>query len=641
MSKIFMNEIEAMEFFKKIRRWRQEGGIASHKEEIVKTLKSFQSNTQLATIGNILKNVSLAEWNQSGETLKSQKIALLSNFTCNQLTHYMYPLFLAEQLWPDFFVTDFDQYIYQLLDGKSAFYQFMPDITLLILDEHFIFDDLPITWNVSDLSDQLEAKSEQLQTLFDRHQKNCSGYLLFNTLPLSALSYYRLIDYKSKKQLSVLWRKFNSELVHSSLSSHRLISLDTEILLQDGVNLRDERLASYAKMYLSEDLLAGIAREAAKIGRTLAGNAKKCVVLDLDNTLWGGILGDDGIEGIALGGSAAGEAYIDFQKYLKHLQHQGVLLAINSKNDGTNVKAAFENFNDIPLQEKDFVKICANWEPKSENMTSIANALNLNLDSLVFMDDSAFERGLIRETYPQVTVPEIGGEPTDYPKHLLAPGWFNTFELTEEDYGRSTNYQSEVARKISFSSYTSLEEYLKDLNTVIDLFTPEGMTLTRAAQLCARTNQFNMTTRRYSEAQIKDMTVSPHWLVVGITATDKFGDNGMVGCIFIEKEQNLKQILIRNFILSCRVFSRGIEDAAFSYLLEKLLANGITEIYAEYIASKKNANIKDFYLKRGFEEYQQNSDHTLYRYALQKIAEQPSWIKINEKINWEKWYVNT
>ena len=247
-------------------------------------------------------------------------------------------------------------------------------------------------------------------------------------------------------------------------------------------------------------------------------------------------------------------------------------------------------------------------------------------------DIEAIERGLIKETYPQVSVPEVGEEPTDYPMHLLEPGWINVFELTAEDYTRTSSYRADAARKVEFCAHATLEDYLKELNIVIDLFVPESMALNRTAQLCARTNQFNRTTCRYTEPQIKEMAADPHWLIVCISANDKFGENGIIGCMFFEANHTQKQIWIWNFILSCRVFSRGIEDAAFSHIIENIMLKGYTEIYAEYIASKKNYNVKNFYLDKGFELYKENLKGWNYRYPLSTMKNQATWIKRNHKI---------
>ncbi|MFD0329344.1 HAD-IIIC family phosphatase [Streptacidiphilus monticola] len=295
-------------------------------------------------------------------------------------------------------------------------------------------------------------------------------------------------------------------------------------------------MSAYAKAHLGEELLARYAREVGHLGRALRGKAKKVLVLDLDNTLWDGVLGDDGADGIAAATTFRGEAFGTFQKLARQIGSQGVLLAVSSKNDQEPVLEVLRTHPDMVLRDTDFVRINANWNPKDANLRDIAAKLNLGVDSFVFADDSTFETGLVAAGLPEVAVVRLDEEPALHVEKLLADGWFDVRELTAEDRERASLYRVESERQDLLDSSGSYEEYLEQLQVRVQVSAVGDLDLARVAQLTLRTNQFNLTTQRLQPDEVRARIDDPEHLVLSVRSGDRFGDNGVVGALFAHRE---------------------------------------------------------------------------------------------------------
>lgn len=616
-----------------LRSWKRNGELGERFQELVTALEREGEPPILEKVGHVLKEVSSEEW--APVSMKTCKVAVLSNFTCDSVPHYIRALGLASGIWPTVYQADFNQYIYQLIDPASELYAFAPDITLCLLDEHIVFDELPVEWGIEDVAQAAQAKLEQLEQLIQSYTQHHSGLLVLNAIPLSTERHHSVLDYKSKARLSRQWRLFNAEIMDLAARHQSVLVLDTDVLFFESgaTTLRDPRLSYYAGMHLSEALLAAVSREAIHVTRSLLGMTKKCMVMDLDNTLWGGIIGDDGVHGIQLGDDVPGKVYVDFQKVIKRLSHQGVLLTINSKNEKENVLEAFRNHPDMVIREEDCVMIRANWEPKHENIRAMKQALNIGIDSFVFFDDNPFEREMVRRYAPEVTVPEMPEDPTGYVRTLLSGGWFNTIELTQEDQQRTEKYKQQAKREEYRSQSASLDAFLQGLNIEVDLLSPNAFRLPRLTQLNMRTNQFNLTTRRYNEAQMAAMAADDCFQIIGFQSRDRFGDNGIIGSVIVEKEKEAGAVTwwIRNFLMSCRVFSRGIETAVLHALLVQAKEQGVKAVFGEYIPSPKNGIVKDFYTKHGFEPAGTEGELQLFRHDLTDPGKPVDWIVLRTK----------
>ncbi|MCZ8513156.1 HAD-IIIC family phosphatase [Paenibacillus filicis] len=622
-----------------IRQLKSQNLLGENRTNVVHIIKENRNALFCEKIGYTFKNVTLEDWNASGEKpLKPLKVAVISNFTSDAFALMLRPLLLSEGIWPELYTAGFNQYYYELMNEHSGLYEFSPQVTVCLFDERLMLDELPREWGTADLEEACERKIEQFNQLLNIYHQQSQGLLVLHTVPLSSDTYNIKIDYKTKAQLSRIWRSFNIKLLELAEEWSQVITLDTEVLLQEHQvsRLRDPRLMQYGSFNLSEEVLFAFAAESVKVARSIVGLTKKGLVLDLDNTLWGGIVGDDGLNGVQLGDSAPGKIFVEFQKAIRHLKNQGVLLTVSSKNEESLVREMLDQHPHMQLGMEDIVMLRANWNPKHENIEAIAEGLNIGLDSLVFIDDNPFERNLVREALPAVIVPEMPQDPSYYPETLLSSGWFNTIKLTSTDLNRTNQYKKEVERDQLMKSSASVEDYLQSLDMHLHILPVNEFYLPRLAQLNVRTNQFNMTTRRYQESEIEHMEGSGSYWVFGFQTTDRFGDYGIIGSVIVEKQVTAWRI--RNFLMSCRVFSRKIETAILRHVLLKAQEEGAREIIGEYIPTAKNVIVKDFYVQHGFERVQgdrlssddkANPELEVFVHTLEHIPDEVTWIKMH------------
>ncbi|MGR9051690.1 MAG: HAD-IIIC family phosphatase [Gammaproteobacteria bacterium] len=610
----------------------------SSADEIIEHLRAITDSASAGKAGYSLRGIGADDWNgTAANRVKPLRVGIVGNFICGELENYLRFELLRERICPELYVGDFDQYVFEMMNDDGELNRFAPELTLCLLDEHAVTDRLSAEWLVDELDSKLAETAASLRTLFSDYARKTHGLLVFNTLSLSSSVYDSIIDYRSKVRMSRAWRAFNMQLLELASEHKNIVAIDIDQLLQKpGVRLRDARMAAHAKMYMDDSLLAALAAELRKIAQSLAGKTKKCLVLDCDNTLWGGIIGDDGLEGIALGGSPEGEAYVAFHKTVKRLIKQGIIATVNSKNDKANTDRVFDSHPDTLLKQEDFAAQCVNWEPKHENIKSLAARINIGTEHMVFVDDSAFECTLVKDMMPEVNVVQLTEEAAEHVDALLAGGWFNTLELTGDDYKRAEQYRSEAARENLRAAHSSYEDYLRDLAISVDLFVPDDLSLPRVAQLTQRTNQFNLTTWRLSEPEVRNLIDDERWLLVGIRAADRFGDNGMVGALFVRIADDPDggfSYVIRNFLLSCRVFSRSIEHCALREILVRAREAGAASVYGEYLPTSKNAKFETFFESAGFVPFERRADGTaVFKHTLQDITAPIDWIEVDSNL---------
>jgi FkbH-like protein len=528
-------------------------------------------------------------------------------------------------------VSEFDGYVFDLSDPGSRLYAAEPDLTLCLLDAMTVFDEVPVTWRPADVERVFAEKLRVVEHLVATFEAGNRGTLVLNTIPLPRRFSAQLVDHRSRATLGAVWREANARLLRLAEAHPAVVVVDLEPLLAEGVPASDPRLSVYAKAYLSPDLLARYAREIGHLARGLTGRGKKCLVVDLDGTVWGGVLGDDGIDGIEVSESYRGEAFRAFQRAVKQLGSQGVLLAVASKNELSLVREALRDRHDMTLREDDFVRVAANWRPKHDNLVELADALNLGVDSFVFVDDSPYECGLVRETLPGVAVVRVDGDPALHIEKLLRDGWFDARELTAEDRTRVTKYRDELVRKDFLDSFDSIQDYLRELKVTVRLADVADREVPRVSQLSLRTNQFNLTTRRLQQAEVRALLDDPAWLVLAIHASDRFGDNGLVGAVFTRRDGD--DLHIDNFVLSCRVFSRGIEQACLAALVDHARATGAAAVYGGYRPTAKNGIVKDLYPRYGFAEAgARDGGATLFRHDLRTPLARPDHLSLEQNI---------
>jgi FkbH-like protein len=347
---------------------------------------------------------------------------------------------------------------------------------------------------------------------------------------------------------------------------------------------------------------------------------KKCLALDLDNTLWGGVLGEDGINGVALGGDYPGKAFLFFQRQILELSRQGVILAVSSKNNIEDVRQMWNEHPDAALKEEHFAALRIDWNNKADNLREMAQELNIGLDSFVFLDDNPSERELVKKYLPEVTVPDFPEQPYLLPAFFkkVAEQYFAVYALTDEDKTKTEQYRANTLRANVQRSFTNMEEYIRSLEIVLKITKVTDLTLPRAAQMTQKTNQFNLTTRRYTDADLKNMLCAGHCIFT-LSVSDKFGDSGLTGICIVKIEKDKAEI--DSLLFSCRILGKDIETTFVKQLLKTLQSEGITEVSANYIPTAKNSQVAGFYENVGFVlEYEDKKQIKHYRIDLSKIA---------------------
>ncbi|MHA6763552.1 HAD-IIIC family phosphatase [Streptacidiphilus sp. PAMC 29251] len=533
----------------------------------------------------------------------------------------------------DLTLGDFDSYLRELQDTGSRLYAPGLDLALVVLDAQAVFDELPVVWRVEDLAQAAMRKLAELSVLARRHLEHGTAALVLNTLPLQRIHTHQLVDLRSRAALGVAWREFNAGLLRLSAAHERVFVVDLDPLVALGGPVNDPRMAAYAKANLGGELLGRYAREIGHLARSLRGGARKVLVVDLDNTLWDGVLGDDGADGVAAATTYRGEAFGAFQRVVKQIGSQGVLLAVSSKNDQDGVAEVLRSHPDMVLRDADFVRVNANWEPKDANLRDIAGRLNLSTDSLVFADDSAFEAGLVASRMPEVAVVRLNEEPALHIERLLADGWFDVRELTAHDRERPALYRAESDRRELRESSGSAEEYLRHLGVRVTVTPVDPGEFARVAQLTLRTNQFNLTTLRLQPAEVRARREARGGLALSVRSADRFGDNGVVGALFAHLTPGNghaggDSLSIDNLLLSCRVFARGIEQAVVAAVLGHARARGLASVTASYRPSSKNRRTRDFWPTLGFEQTAASGEELLFVHSLVELPEVPGHLRL-------------
>jgi len=590
----------------RLRKLRAEGRLAAQYRTVASLLAELAHGenalTDLARAGQLLSRLdpdeAVRETAAAGSPVDTITVAITGHSTLGNLTAPLTAELARHGIVLRPRLSDFDAYLRDLQDTGSLLYTSGADLALVVLDPQMIFDELPKPWLVEDLERAAAAKLAQLDALATRYVEHGTGTLVLNTVPLLRAHTHQLVDLASRNRLAIAWRELNIGLLRLASTHSRVAVLDLEPLIAAGGPVTEPRMASYAKTYLGDELLARYAREVAHLARTLRAQAKKVLVLDADNTLWDGVLGDDGPDGIAAATTFRGEAFGQFQTVVKQLGSQGVLLAVASKNDQDNVLQVLREHPDMVLREADLARVNANWSPKDGNLRDIADKLNLGVDSFVFVDDSPFECGLVAASLPGVAVVRLDEEPALHIEKLLADGWFDVRELTAEDRARTALYRTEAARQDLLDSAGSMEEYLGQLGVVVTVARVTEGQVARVAQLTLRTNQFNLTTQRLQPADLRARLDDPAYLVLSIRSADRFGDNGVVGAVFARRAGD--GLHVENMLLSCRVFARGIEQATIATVLAQARAEGLAAVHASYRPTAKNKGVRGFYPSVGF-----------------------------------------
>ena len=531
------------------------------------------------------------------DNLVQIKVALLGDTATQFLATALKGTGIDRGFRLDLFEAEFNQVERQFMDPGSDLHAFNPEYIVVFQSTH--------KW----LEKHALCSYEQKATLADERLDFVRSICGLTQAKIIYLNYPEIEDtvfgsYANRVPSSFTWqvRKFNYELMRISQENPNLYICDLAGLQSKFGRDRffDAAVYTSTEMILSLDALPYVSARILDIICSLKGRFKKCLILDLDNTLWGGVVGDDGLEGIQLGhGLGIGKVFTEFQMWIKKLKERGIIICICSKNDEDKAKEPFEKHPDMVLRLSDIAVFMANWETKVDNIRAIQQILNIGFDSMVFLDDNPFERNIVREHIPGITVPELPEDPADYLEFLYSLNLFETTSYSVTDKDRTKQYQIEAERTSYAKTFTNEAEFLRSLEMVskVEGFTP--FNTPRVAQLSQRSNQFNLRTVRYTEADITTMSNDPDVIPTTFTLEDKFGDNGLI-CVVILKKLDEESLFVDTWFMSCRVLKRGMEDFTLNTVVEKAREQGYRRIVGEYLPTLKNGMVKDHYDRLGF-----------------------------------------
>lgn len=536
------------------------------------------------------------------------KIAILGGSTTHDIRTVLELFLLNYGIAPSFYESEYAMYWQDVMFDNPELVEFAPDIIFI----HTSFRNLKTLPTVRDSQADVEALLTQTYAHYEAMwQKIEATYhcpIIQNNFEPP---FYRLLgnqdvaDYRGASHFvhSLNTKFYNYAQTHNHFYIHDIHYMASCYGLQRWSDPFYWHMYKYA---VAVPAIPEFAYNLANIIKSVYGKNKKGFVLDLDNTLWGGVVGDDGADGIEIGQETSmAQLYSEFQSYLKAHKDLGVVLSVNSKNDEENALAGL-NRPDSVLKPDDFIVMKANWEPKDRNLVNIAKELNLGADSMVFIDDNPAEQHIVREMVPGVAVPEIGS-PEQYLQRIDRSGFFEVTNLSEDDLKRNEMYQENAKRSRLEASFADYSEYLLSLEMKAEILPFSSLYMSRIAQLTNKSNQFNLTTRRCSQTELGEIAANDRYITLYGKLEDKFGDNGVVSVIFGHiDEADCTTFHIDLWLMSCRVLKRDMEFAMMDELAARCKMRGITTIYSYYYPSAKNKMVKDFYALQGFEKIQED-----------------------------------
>lgn len=532
---------------------------------------------------------------------KKVRLAVLGSSTLAHLLPAIRVAGLRRNIWIDTYENDYGQYLQELTDPDSDLHAFKPTAILIALDAYHMTAGVTAAMD----QDAAEAAFTEMKDRIKEVWRAARDAFKCPILQQAILPVHRPVLGNNEHRLpgSRAWFITRLNMAIREMADKEgvdILAID-EKAAQDGVaRWHDAALWHRSKQEVAP-AIAPLYGDL--VGRWIAakqGRSYKCLVLDLDNTVWGGVVGDDGLEGITIGqGSPLGEAYTAFQEHVRELTRRGVILAVCSKNDEANALEPFEKHPEMVLKRGDIASFVANWSNKADNIRAIAQELNIGLDSLVFIDDNPFERNLVRQELPMVAVPEVSDDPTFYPVALADAGYFEGLSVTDEDRERTAQYQGNKAREALKSSVTDLPSYLRGLEMELIWKRFDKIGLQRIVQLINKSNQFNLTTKRYTDEDVTAVMADPDAFGLQLRLTDRFGDNGIIA-IIIGRLQRNKDLYIDTWLMSCRVLGRQVEPTTLNLIAQEAKKLGARRLVGEYIPTKKNGMVKDHYARLGF-----------------------------------------
>ena len=578
---------------------------------------------------------------KSNNVLKAKhdfKVALLSSFTVDPLAAYIDIDSRLIGLMPHVYVGPFNQYTQEIINDSSKLYQFNPEVTILFIELESLVDSLFMVnfpkMNLEEKQAEIDRIYGVLTRLIESLMQRTNSLILLANFIIPIFTPFGILDNKVDMGYKKFYAILNDKLEQFAKDQVQLFILDLNSVASNfGKNSYKNDPMYYRGAFLFADqFLIHVSYEIMGYIKALKGKNRKALVLDLDNTLWGGIIGDDGIDGIKLNIHYPGNDFYEFQKVIMSLYNRGVILALNSKNDSIYALDVFKNHPYMLIKENNLGAFRINWDDKATNIIQFAKDLDIGVDSLVFLDVNPIERERVRSSAPDVLTVEMPTNSALYRKTLEQLNDFSLLTLTKEDLQRGEMYYARRKRQDLETSVQSMDEFIKTLGLEITIKKVDSFSLSRVTSLINKTNQFNLTTKRYTEIEVKNMTNEKNISIYTLQVKDKFGDEGLVG-VAITKIEPDNKLIIDNFLMSCRVIGRKVETSFLTKLLRDAKAKGIIVVNGKYIPTKKNGLVKDFYANHHFTKQAETSSDGSSDWYL-KIdnlsLDYPEFIQINE-----------
>jgi len=560
--------------------------------------------------------------------LEEKNIAILGGSTTSEIKNILELFLLDSGIKPNFYESEYNKYYEDAVFGGVELERFNPDLIYIHTTNININKFPELENNIEDVSALIKQEIDKYKSIWSSLSKyNCpiiqNNFDYITNRGLGNLDCY---DIHGKTYfINQLNNKFSQEAREiSQLYINDINYLSSYIGLKEWF---DKSLWYSAKYALSMNSIPELAFNISKIINSIFGKSKKCLILDLDNTCWGGVIGDDGLNGIDIGlETAVSESFSFFQKYVKELKQRGVILAVCSKNDFQNAKEGFEHPDSI-LKFDDFSSFKSNWTAKHYNILDIAQEINIGTDSLVFIDDNPVERDLVCSQIPSVSVPNIGSDVINFIDYIDRGGFFEATSLLIDDINRNKYYKENVKRNEDQSTFESYEDFLISLKMTAHIQTFSAVYLERITQLTNKTNQFNLTSKRYNAAEIKAILASDMYIKIYGRLTDKYGDNGLISILIGKIKDNKCHIDL--WLMSCRVLKRNVEFALFDEFVRQCKENGVKEIIGYYYQSVKNNMVSDLYEKFGFVLKDTNGQNTIWSLNISYYENKNKLIEVN------------
>lgn len=571
---------------------------------------------------------------QKVESEKKIKIAFLASFTANGFAETLFVKCCELGVLPEIYVGDYNQYHQEILNPNSELYKFDPDLLFVFIDSRTLLGDyffIPYSLSSNDRLRWVKDKLTEIKVLVDTIKSKSTAKIILHNFEVPHYSPLGILENKQDFGLVESIEMINFELRNGYKKDSQVFIFDFNSFSSyiGKANFLEYKMYYLADLRVDFKNIPKLCEAYLSYVKPATHCIKKCIILDLDNTIWGGVVGEDGLEGIKVGPTPEGRPFWEFQKYLLSLFHRGIVLAINSKNNYEDAIKVFREHPDMILREEHFASIKMNWNDKVSNIKAIAEEINIGVDSLVYFDDDKLNREMVRSELPDVLVVEMPEDFSLYPKILSDLNDFNYFQLTEEDKEKGKMYAEQRVREEFKSASTDINKYLKGLRMEVEIEEMNDFNLPRLAQLTQKTNQFNLTTKRYTEEDLKKIKDQGD-LIISVRVKDKFGDSGITGMVIVKRDKN-EYWGIDSLLLSCRVIGRKVEETILGHIIKKAKEANILTLKAQFILTKKNVPAKEFYKNSGFELVDTSGEVENWEYNLQKAYFIPDYIKVITK----------